>query len=184
MANVKWIISLSLFVSRKRRVWARFHPGARRRYFPVGFRWKESNNALWSEGESTTHVQVWHIFVCLLIAVLLFFLQLISLIVIHLRDIYISHAFLLSIFSSWYINGTEVDADADYRYSFIDGNLIISNASEITDFGRYQCKAENGFGTILSRDGLLQFACEYQCYFHSAIFTILSWDADELVPGF
>uniref|UniRef100_A0A4W6CH10 Contactin-5 n=1 Tax=Lates calcarifer TaxID=8187 RepID=A0A4W6CH10_LATCA len=59
---------------------------------------------------------------------------------------------------SWYINGTEVDAEADYRYSFIDGNLIITNASEITDHGKYQCKAENSFGTILSRDALLQFA--------------------------
>uniref|UniRef100_A0AAQ5YTA2 Contactin-5 n=1 Tax=Amphiprion ocellaris TaxID=80972 RepID=A0AAQ5YTA2_AMPOC len=59
---------------------------------------------------------------------------------------------------SWYINGTEVDSDADYRYSFIDGNLIIANASEITDFGKYQCKAVNSFGTVLSRDALLQFA--------------------------
>lgn len=63
-------------------------------------------------------------------------------------------------FCSWYINGTEVDAEADYRYSFIDGNLIITNASEITDYGKYQCKAENSFGTILSRDAHLQFACE------------------------
>uniref|UniRef100_A0A7N6BJ83 Contactin-5 n=1 Tax=Anabas testudineus TaxID=64144 RepID=A0A7N6BJ83_ANATE len=59
---------------------------------------------------------------------------------------------------SWYINGTEVDAEADYRYSFIDGNLIITNASEVTDYGKYQCKAENSFGTVLSRDGTLQFA--------------------------
>lgn len=62
---------------------------------------------------------------------------------------------------SWFINRTEVDVEADFRYSLIDGNLIITNASEITDFGRYQCKAENSFGTILSRDALLRFACEY-----------------------
>ncbi|KAK2912950.1 hypothetical protein Q8A73_007063 [Channa argus] len=61
---------------------------------------------------------------------------------------------------SWYINGTEVDAEADYRYSLIDGNLIITNASETTDYGKYQCKAQNSFGTVLSRDGILQFACE------------------------
>uniref|UniRef100_A0A3P9H9S5 Contactin-5 n=1 Tax=Oryzias latipes TaxID=8090 RepID=A0A3P9H9S5_ORYLA len=59
---------------------------------------------------------------------------------------------------SWYINGTRVDSDTDYRYSFIDGDLIITNASEITDFGKYQCRSENSFGSILSRDALLQFA--------------------------
>uniref|UniRef100_A0A8D3CIF5 Contactin-5 n=1 Tax=Scophthalmus maximus TaxID=52904 RepID=A0A8D3CIF5_SCOMX len=47
---------------------------------------------------------------------------------------------------------------SDYRYNFIDGNLIITNASEITDYGKYQCKADNIFGTVLSRDALLQFA--------------------------
>lgn len=71
---------------------------------------------------------------------------------------------LLVLFFSWYINRTEVDAEADYRYSFIDGNLIITNASEITDYGKYQCKAENSFGTVLSRDALLQFACKYTLY--------------------
>uniref|UniRef100_A0A672FNM0 Contactin-5 n=1 Tax=Salarias fasciatus TaxID=181472 RepID=A0A672FNM0_SALFA len=59
---------------------------------------------------------------------------------------------------SWHINGTEVDPEADYRYSFIDGNLVITNASEMIDYGKYQCKAENSFGTVLSRDALLQFA--------------------------
>ncbi|KAG7479489.1 contactin-5 isoform X1 [Solea senegalensis] len=59
---------------------------------------------------------------------------------------------------SWYINGTEVDSEADYRYTLIDGNLIISNASETTDYGKYQCKAENSVGTILSRDAHVQFA--------------------------
>lgn len=61
---------------------------------------------------------------------------------------------------SWYINRTEIDAEADYRYSLIDGNLIITNTSAVNDYGRYQCKAENSFGTVLSRDALLQFACE------------------------
>lgn len=63
-------------------------------------------------------------------------------------------------FSSWYINGTEVDGAADYRYSFVDGNLIITNASERTDYGKYQCKAENVLGSVLGREALLQFACE------------------------
>uniref|UniRef100_A0A8C2WWA5 Contactin-5 n=1 Tax=Cyclopterus lumpus TaxID=8103 RepID=A0A8C2WWA5_CYCLU len=61
---------------------------------------------------------------------------------------------------SWYINGTEVDAEADSRYSFIDGNVIITNASESSDFGKYQCKAENSFGTVLGREALLKFCME------------------------
>lgn len=61
---------------------------------------------------------------------------------------------------SWYLNRTEIDAEADYRYSVFDGSLIINNASVISNYGMYQCKAENSFGTILSREALLQFACE------------------------
>ncbi|KAM4565799.1 contactin-5 isoform 5-T5 [Odontesthes bonariensis] len=30
---------------------------------------------------------------------------------------------------SWHINGTEVDSETDYRYSFIDGDLLITNAN-------------------------------------------------------
>ncbi len=53
-----------------------------------------------------------------------------------------------------------MDAEADFRYSLIDGSLIIHNASEAIDYGRYQCRAENSIGTVLSQDALLQFACE------------------------
>lgn len=63
-------------------------------------------------------------------------------------------------FFSWYLNRTEIDVEAHYRYSIIDGNLIITNASVISDYGKYQCRAENGFGTIFSREALLQFACK------------------------
>ncbi|XP_056466333.1 contactin-5 [Gadus chalcogrammus] len=59
---------------------------------------------------------------------------------------------------SWFINGTEVDPEDDDRYSLVDGNLIISNASETADYGKYQCRATNGLGTAVSRDALLQFA--------------------------
>uniref|UniRef100_A0A672N0G8 Contactin-5 n=1 Tax=Sinocyclocheilus grahami TaxID=75366 RepID=A0A672N0G8_SINGR len=59
---------------------------------------------------------------------------------------------------SWLINGTIVDTEGDFRYSLIDGDLIIHNASEAIDYGRYQCRAENSIGSVLSRDALLQFA--------------------------
>lgn len=62
--------------------------------------------------------------------------------------------------SSWYLNRTEIDAGADFRYSVFDGSLVINNASVIGNYGMYQCKAENSFGTILSREALLQFACK------------------------
>ncbi|XP_057203786.1 contactin-5 isoform X3 [Triplophysa rosa] len=59
---------------------------------------------------------------------------------------------------SWLINGTNVNVEADFRYSMIDGNLIIHNASEAINHGRYQCRAENSIGIVMSREALLQFA--------------------------
>ncbi|KAI4537869.1 hypothetical protein MG293_012732 [Ovis ammon polii] len=58
----------------------------------------------------------------------------------------------------WLRNGTEIDLESDYRYSLIDGAFIISNPSEAKDSGHYQCLAANTFGTILSREVILQFA--------------------------
>ncbi|KAB0346515.1 hypothetical protein FD754_011372 [Muntiacus muntjak] len=58
----------------------------------------------------------------------------------------------------WLRNGTEIDLESDYRYSLIDGAFIISNPSEAKDFGHYQCLAANTFGSILSREVILQFA--------------------------
>ncbi|KAK1784703.1 hypothetical protein P4O66_003383 [Electrophorus voltai] len=59
---------------------------------------------------------------------------------------------------SWLINRTHVDVEADIHYSLIGGNLVIHNASEAVDFGRYQCRVENSVGAVLSREALLQFA--------------------------
>uniref|UniRef100_A0A4W2G3I6 Contactin-5 n=1 Tax=Bos indicus x Bos taurus TaxID=30522 RepID=A0A4W2G3I6_BOBOX len=58
----------------------------------------------------------------------------------------------------WLRNGTEIDLESDYRYSLIDGAFIISNPSEAKDSGHYQCLAANTFGSILSREVVLQFA--------------------------
>lgn len=69
---------------------------------------------------------------------------------------------LLHVSRSWYVNRTEIDPLSDYRYSLVDGNLVITNGSVITDYGMYQCRAENSFGAVFSREALLQFACEWQ----------------------
>ncbi|XP_051676319.1 contactin-5 [Oryctolagus cuniculus] len=58
----------------------------------------------------------------------------------------------------WLRNGTEIDLESDYRYSLIEGTFIISNPSEAKDAGHYQCLATNTFGSILSREAILQFA--------------------------
>ncbi|XP_068001345.1 contactin-5 isoform X2 [Melanerpes formicivorus] len=58
----------------------------------------------------------------------------------------------------WLRNGTEIDIGSDYRFSLIEGSLIINNPSEIKDSGQYQCLTTNMFGSILSREAVLQFA--------------------------
>ncbi|XP_035242546.1 contactin-5-like isoform X2 [Anguilla anguilla] len=58
----------------------------------------------------------------------------------------------------WMFNGTELDVGSDFRYTQIEGSLVIAEPSEGRDLGQYQCKATNLFGSVLSRDALLQFA--------------------------
>uniref|UniRef100_A0A452IKG5 Contactin-5 n=1 Tax=Gopherus agassizii TaxID=38772 RepID=A0A452IKG5_9SAUR len=60
----------------------------------------------------------------------------------------------------WLRNGTEIDIESDYRYSLIEGSFIISNPNEAKDSGQYQCLTTNVFGSILSREATLQFACD------------------------
>uniref|UniRef100_A0A8D0HB37 Contactin 4 n=1 Tax=Sphenodon punctatus TaxID=8508 RepID=A0A8D0HB37_SPHPU len=58
----------------------------------------------------------------------------------------------------WKLNGTEVDTGMDYRYSVVEGSLLINNPNKTEDAGTYQCIATNSFGTIVSREAKLQFA--------------------------
>ncbi|XP_069825712.1 contactin-5 [Dendropsophus ebraccatus] len=58
----------------------------------------------------------------------------------------------------WLRNGTGIDMESDYRYTLIDGNLLISSPNEVKDSGQYQCIAANSLGRILSREATLQFA--------------------------
>ncbi|XP_043933946.1 contactin-4 isoform X2 [Protopterus annectens] len=61
-------------------------------------------------------------------------------------------------FIRWKFNGTYIDISADYRYSLVDGNLVITNPNKTRDAGKYQCIAMNSFGIIISREAKLQFA--------------------------
>ncbi|XP_060095553.1 contactin-4 isoform X1 [Heteronotia binoei] len=58
----------------------------------------------------------------------------------------------------WKLNGTIVDIGIDYRYSVVEGSLLIDNPNKTQDAGTYQCIATNSFGTIVSREAKLQFA--------------------------
>ncbi|KAJ8342773.1 hypothetical protein SKAU_G00327010 [Synaphobranchus kaupii] len=58
----------------------------------------------------------------------------------------------------WLINGTEVDVSVDFRYTLVDGTLIITSPSKESDLGRYQCRADNSLGSVVSREALLRFA--------------------------
>uniref|UniRef100_A0A8D0DX39 Contactin 4 n=1 Tax=Salvator merianae TaxID=96440 RepID=A0A8D0DX39_SALMN len=58
----------------------------------------------------------------------------------------------------WKLNGAIVDTGMDYRYSVVEGSLLINNPNKTQDAGTYQCIATNSFGTIVSREAKLQFA--------------------------
>uniref|UniRef100_A0A8B9GH68 Contactin 4 n=1 Tax=Amazona collaria TaxID=241587 RepID=A0A8B9GH68_9PSIT len=62
------------------------------------------------------------------------------------------------LYCRWKLNGTSIDIGMDYRYSVVEGNLLINNPNKTQDTGTYQCVATNPFGTIVSREAKLQFA--------------------------
>ncbi|VTJ78482.1 Hypothetical predicted protein, partial [Marmota monax] len=62
----------------------------------------------------------------------------------------------------WKLNGTDVDVGMDFRYSVVEGSLLINNPNKTQDAGTYQCVATNSFGTIVSREAKLQFALCYR----------------------
>lgn len=67
---------------------------------------------------------------------------------------------LTFLYYRWKLNGTIVDLGMDYRYSVVEGSLLINNPNKTQDAGTYQCIATNSFGTIVSREAKLQFACK------------------------
>lgn len=67
---------------------------------------------------------------------------------------------LAFLYYRWKLNGTDVDIGMDFRYSVVEGSLLINNPNKTQDAGMYQCIATNSFGTIVSREAKLQFACK------------------------
>lgn len=69
-------------------------------------------------------------------------------------------SFPLIFFCRWKINGRDIDLGMDYHYSLVEGNLLINNPDKNRHGGTYQCFASNSFGTIVSREANVQFACK------------------------
>ena len=67
---------------------------------------------------------------------------------------------LAFLYYRWKLNGTDVDIGMDFRYSVVEGSLLINNPNKTQDAGTYQCVATNAFGTVVSREAKLQFACK------------------------
>lgn len=60
----------------------------------------------------------------------------------------------------WKVDGREINTESEPNYSLVEGNLLINNPHVINHGGVYQCIATNTFGTIVSREAKVQFACE------------------------
>lgn len=58
------------------------------------------------------------------------------------------------------MDGREIKTESDPNYSLVEGNLLVNNPHVINHGGVYQCIATNTFGTIVSREAKVQFACE------------------------
>lgn len=69
--------------------------------------------------------------------------------------------FILIFIYRWKVDGRDINTVSDPNYSLIEGNLLINNPHVINHGGVYQCIATNTFGTVVSREAKVQFACEF-----------------------
>lgn len=61
----------------------------------------------------------------------------------------------------WKVDGREIHTESEPNYSLIEGNLLITNPHVTDHGGVYQCIATNTFGTVVSREAKVQFACRW-----------------------
>lgn len=60
----------------------------------------------------------------------------------------------------WTVDGRAITAESGPNYRLVEGNLLINNPHVVNHRGVYQCIATNTFGTIVSREAKVQFACK------------------------
>uniref|UniRef100_A0A665VV20 Ig-like domain-containing protein n=1 Tax=Echeneis naucrates TaxID=173247 RepID=A0A665VV20_ECHNA len=72
----------------------------------------------------------------------------------------------------WKVDGRDLNMESEPNYSLVEGNLLINNPHVINHGGVYQCIATNTFGTVVSREAKVQFACESIMYVHIIIITL------------
>lgn len=81
-----------------------------------------------------------------------------------LSDTSLNHGFYFMIYYTsiyrWKVDSREINTKSDPNYSLIEGNLLINNPHVINHGGVYQCIATNTFGTIVSREAKVKFACK------------------------
>ncbi|XP_046889540.1 contactin-1a-like [Hypomesus transpacificus] len=57
----------------------------------------------------------------------------------------------------WRLDSTDIDLAEDSHYVLVGGNLVISNPIKSKHIGKYSCMASNQYGSIISREALVQF---------------------------
>uniref|UniRef100_A0A8C9WDZ6 Contactin 1 n=1 Tax=Scleropages formosus TaxID=113540 RepID=A0A8C9WDZ6_SCLFO len=59
----------------------------------------------------------------------------------------------------WRLNGWDIKLleQEDEHYSLEDGNLVITNPDRNNHVGKYECVAQNMYGTIVSREAIVRF---------------------------
>ncbi len=60
----------------------------------------------------------------------------------------------------WKLNGSLLNPKPGSHHSLSGGNLRINHLNKDEDAGTYQCLASNSFGTVVSREASLTFACK------------------------
>lgn len=82
----------------------------------------------------------------------------------------------------WKVDGRDINTDSDLNYSLVEGNLLISNPHVINHGGVYQCIATNTFGTVVSREAKVQFACELILLFLKYAYTVTAVKKNPTLP--
>lgn len=69
----------------------------------------------------------------------------------------------------WLLNGQEIKLleEPDEHYSLVGGSLQIRQPDRSRHAGNYKCMALNEYGSIVSREAVVRFGCEYHVPGHN-----------------